>query len=51
MSFTMNMENQPLVIDEPIEWELWVEVQDFKKFSVNLKRIYQIYLKSIKKTW
>ena len=33
-----------------LSWELWVIAQDFRKLADNLKRIYQIYLKSIKKT-
>lgn len=42
MSFTMNRENWPLVVDEPIEFEnLLVEVQDFRKIMDKFKGIYK----------
>ena len=42
----MNRENQPLVTDEPVEFETQVEVQDFKKTTdhsrLNLQNVLQI---------
>ena len=43
-------ENQPLVIDEPVEFEKWpVKVQDFMKTTHRFRGICKIYLKLIKK--
>ena len=45
MSFTMNRENWPLVVDESIEFEnLLVEVQDFRKIMDKFKGIYKLTL-------
>jgi hypothetical protein len=43
----MNGENQPLVTDKPVEFEK-LPVKDFKKITNRFRRIYEIYLKSIK---
>ena len=48
----MNRENQPLVIDEPVEFGIsLVEVQDFGKITDQFRGIYGIYLKLMKKLW
>ena len=45
----MNGENRPLGTDEPIEFEeLWVEVQDVKKFTCRFRGIYRVCLKTVK---
>jgi hypothetical protein len=46
----INGENRPLLADEPVEYEKYLnEVQDFKKFADHFKETYEIYLKLIKK--
>ena len=45
----MNKENQPLVINEPVEFEKYtVEVQDFKNIPERSRGIHEIYLKLMK---
>ena len=45
----MNGENQPLVRDEPVEFEKWpVEVQGFKKNDWSFRGVLRIYLQIIK---
>lgn len=42
MLFTMDGENWPLVVDEPVESEnLLVDIQDFRKVTDNVKGIYK----------
>jgi hypothetical protein len=42
----MNMENQPFVTDEPVEFEKQpVEVQDFRRITDHFRGIGRIYFK------
>jgi hypothetical protein len=48
---TLNKENQPLVTNEPVEFEKQLlKFQDFKKINHNVREIRGIHLKLIKKT-
>ena len=47
----MNGENQPLVTDEPVEFEKSVENQDFKKNTNPFKKIFGIYLNIEREKW
>ena len=47
----MNEENQPVVTNEPVEFEKYpVEVQDFRKITNHLQGICRIYLNFNKET-
>ena len=47
----MNRENQPLVTDEPVEFEKYlVEVQDFRKITDHFRGIQRIHHKLTKKS-
>ena len=46
----MNGENQPVVADEPVEFDKWpIGVQDFGKITRRFRGIYRIYHKFPKK--
>ena len=48
---TTNGKNQPLVGDEPVEFEIKpVEIEDFKKITHHFRGMYGIYPHVIKKT-
>jgi hypothetical protein len=51
LAYAMTGDNQPLVTDEPDEFEIKpVEVHNFWKNTHHFRGIYRIYLKLIKKT-